>query len=488
MAALVVAWMPRLAAASDEPIKCNVKIDREPLGAALQRFAKQCGVQIIFFSEVTEGHKAPALNASFSLEGALQMLLSGSQLNFRVINPKTIAILNATAPAPSQNPNTANDRKLKVEADKANGSDAEAVPDSAELFNEVVVTGTAEDLVATRTETPLREIPQTLSIISREQNRQENYAVLADALADAVGITTVRETSSGWSFLSRGFDITTFHLDGGAALNSLDSTADAFIVEPHMGEFDRVEVLRGADGLFGGEGDPGATINLIRKRPLSTPQLTVNVSGGSWDNYRTEVDATGPLSFDGALRGRLDVDYSNRKYFFKTADLDGSKVFGVLEYDLSSQTLVTAGGSMQWDNTRPVFGGLPRSSYDEDAHLPRRTGFTFDWSTYDTHTREIYYLQFTQYFGPRWKLRSMRRLGIRPPAMTWGRSLRGTLLSYIQDFNTHRDPTRRINWHSIPLSQAPSRCSVDVWTSPWERMYSDSRATPLLTIPSGIPR
>ena len=321
IAIIAVAWMPRLAAApaGDEPVKCNVKIDSQPLGAALQEFAKQCGVQIIFFSKITEGLQAPALNASYTLAGALQLLLSGSHVTFRVINPKTIAVLNSTAPEPSENPNApaSKDRKPKADADRANGSGGKTAPDGTVLFNEVVVTGTEEDLVATRTETPLREIPQTLSIISHEQSQQENYAHLADALADAVGITAVRETSLDWAFYSRGFFLTTFHLDGGAALNSFDYTATPFSVEPDMGEFERIEVLRGADGLFGGEGNPGATINLIRKRPLSTPQLSIDLSGGSWDNYRMEVDATGPLGFDGALRGRLDVDYSNRKYFSK---------------------------------------------------------------------------------------------------------------------------------------------------------------------------
>jgi hypothetical protein len=46
----------------------------------------------IFFSEVTEGLRAPALNGSYTASGALEMLLSGSHLIFREINPKTIKI------------------------------------------------------------------------------------------------------------------------------------------------------------------------------------------------------------------------------------------------------------------------------------------------------------------------------------------------------------------------------------------------------------
>jgi len=85
--------MTRLAAApSSEPIKYHFKIDSQPLGAALQQFAKQSDVQIIFFSQVTEGFQAPALDGSYTIPGALEMLLSGSRLIFRVINPKTIEI------------------------------------------------------------------------------------------------------------------------------------------------------------------------------------------------------------------------------------------------------------------------------------------------------------------------------------------------------------------------------------------------------------
>jgi iron complex outermembrane receptor protein len=95
---VAIAWITRLGAApSSEPAKYHFKIDSQPLGTALQQFAEQSGVQIIFFSRVTEGLQAPALNGSYTVSGALEMLLSGSHLIFRVINPKTIEIRSATA-------------------------------------------------------------------------------------------------------------------------------------------------------------------------------------------------------------------------------------------------------------------------------------------------------------------------------------------------------------------------------------------------------
>jgi iron complex outermembrane receptor protein len=91
---VAIAWITRLAAAapSTDPVKYHFKIDSQPLGAALQQFAEQSGVQIIFFSQVTEGLQAPALDGTYTISGALEVLLSGSHLIFRVINLKTIEI------------------------------------------------------------------------------------------------------------------------------------------------------------------------------------------------------------------------------------------------------------------------------------------------------------------------------------------------------------------------------------------------------------
>ena len=95
---VAIAWITRVAAApGGEPVKYQFTIDSQPLGTALQQFAAQSGVQIIFFSRVTEGLQAPALNGSYTISGALEMLLSRSHLIFRVINPKTIEICPPTA-------------------------------------------------------------------------------------------------------------------------------------------------------------------------------------------------------------------------------------------------------------------------------------------------------------------------------------------------------------------------------------------------------
>jgi outer-membrane receptor for ferric coprogen and ferric-rhodotorulic acid len=392
------------AAPSTEPEKYDFKIDSQPLGTALQALAGQSGVQIIFFSQLTEGLRAPALEGQFTLSTALEFLLAHSRLTFRLINPRTIEIRTLgvdssqsqyDAPAPKGG-------KARALAVPHQSLGEKTAAQNLAALDEIVVNSTAEGLVATRTETPLREIPQTISLISQEQMRQQNDTDLADVLKNAVGITVVQNTSLSSSFVSRGFTITTFHLDGGAALNSFGNTP--IFGTPDLGEYDHVEVLRGSDALFGGVGNPGASVNIVRKRPLATNEALFSAYAGSWNNTRAEADVTGPLGFDGALRARLDVVFGDKDYFFKPASLERKKIFGVLECDLTTRTLLTVGGSYQWVNAVPVVDGLPFYTDGSDAHLPRSMALAFNWSRYDTQTRE-YYAQLQQAFGGEWKLK-----------------------------------------------------------------------------------
>jgi outer-membrane receptor for ferric coprogen and ferric-rhodotorulic acid len=392
------------AAPSTEPAKYDIKIDSQPLGTALQALAKQSGVQIIFFSQITEGFRAPTLEGQFTLSAALELLLAHSRLTFRVINPKTIEIriLGAESSQSQYDAPAAKGGKARAPADPHQSPGKKTAAQNSAALDEIVVNSTAEGLVATRTETPLREIPQTVSLTSQEQIRQQNDTDLADVLKNAVGITVVQNNSLSSTFLSRGFTITTFHVDGGAALNSFSNTP--IYGTPDLGEYDHVEVLRGSDALFGGVGNPGASLNLVRKRPLASDEAMFSAYAGSWNNYRAEADVTGPLGFDGALRARLDVVFGDKDYFFEPASLERKKVFGVVEYDLTTRTLLTVGGSYQWDNAVPFINGWPLYADGSDAHLPRSMALAFNWSRYDTQTRE-YYAQLQQAFGGEWKLK-----------------------------------------------------------------------------------
>jgi outer-membrane receptor for ferric coprogen and ferric-rhodotorulic acid len=393
--------------AAGEPQTYLLKITSQPLSDALQEFSRQSGIQVVFFSHLTDGLRAPTLEGKYTLSQALHALLANSKLTFRSINANTVQI-EPVPQAPAEDTRGAAPPAAPqlIKNGGVRGSpETASSPDS----DEIIVTGTAEGLVATRVETPLRDIPQTISIISREQMRQQNDADLADALQNAVGITAVRSDSLDEEFFSRGYQITSFHVDGGAAMTATINSTVLFLGTPDMNEYDHIEVLRGADSLFAGVGNPGGTVNLVRKRPLATEEVMFSSSTGSWSNEREELDLTGPLGFDGALRGRLDGLYQDRNYFYEIASLKRRKLFGALEIDVTPATLLTLGGSYESDDSMPVGTGLPFYFNGSDSHLPRSTALGFDWAFDRSRMRELY-LQLQHEFAPGWKIKTSASL------------------------------------------------------------------------------
>ena len=364
------------------------------LDEALQELARQTGIQVVFFSKITAGRSAPELSGEYTLAAALTRLLEGSDLTFRQVNEHTVEVRQAP-------PRSA---RLPQKARRS-------TPASDNPLQEVTVIATAEQLVATRVPTPLQEIPQTITIISSEQIREQNSFDLGKVMENTPGIGVRQTNSLDETGYSRAFEVTTYHVEGGSALKPAINYLNLYEGgTPDLSEFDHVEVLRGSDALFSSNSDPGGTVSLVRKRPLSTPSFEMSATLGSWNNYRIELDATGPLTDDGALRARADVVYATRDYFFDRAHLDRKKAFAVVEYDLTPTATLTAGGSYQWDDALPLFSPIPVYSDGTDAHLPRSTGLTFPWAFYNTRIGNAY-LQYRQQFAADWILKLNTAVG-----------------------------------------------------------------------------
>ena len=90
--ALVFAGLLPRAMRGAEPAAHTLHIASQPLDSALQEFARQSGVQIIFISYLTDGQRAPALDGTYTVDAAMKALLAGSMLTFRRVNAKTIEI------------------------------------------------------------------------------------------------------------------------------------------------------------------------------------------------------------------------------------------------------------------------------------------------------------------------------------------------------------------------------------------------------------
>jgi outer membrane receptor for ferric coprogen and ferric-rhodotorulic acid len=445
----------------------SFNLPAQPLADALRALGSQAGVNVAFDPATVQGRNAPALQGNYAVQQALDQLLEGSGLVLRTTQGGSFLVEMRNTSSSVAHPALAQSKTFdfhiqsqslagtlrtigrttgqridfdidlvsKKKADAVNGRltgiealqqalmstgmHAEVTPSgvvtivpgpastsgNTQWLPEVMVHGTVESLSATRVPTALKEIPQSVSVISQDTLQQQNDNGLAEALTRATGIVVQKSTSLDSIFLSRGFYINEVHIDGGGPIN-LTNSGGAGLSSPvnDLSEYDHIEVLRGSDALFGGAGNPGATLSLERKQPQAESDASATVTIGSHDYYREVFDATGALGLDGALRGRIVAANTNQDYFYDRASRRQHKFYGVMQYDMTPTTMLTIGGSLEQVNAVPISNGLPLYANGADPHLPRSTSLIFPMNHSSTHNNEVFF-KLDQKFNDYWKLK-----------------------------------------------------------------------------------
>jgi len=396
------------AAYAEESVRFD--LPAQALEDSLRAIGKTTGANILIDRELVRNHGAPALQAWLTLDQALQRLLSGSGLRHRFVDEHTVVLapIDASSRVSGGAAGTAMAKARRgfsvstimmalLSPFTVFAQDGRAVNDN-ETIETVNVFGTLENTlsIGSKSGQSLRETPKSVTIVTRERIEEQNLTSLVDALNQTTGVTLASYSTVDSFFFSRGFRVQTMQLDGGAAAYTGDFGA---FLTPDMAVYDHVEMLRGVDGMYTGAGEPGGVINLVRKRAQSTPSLNVNVSAGRWNFGRVEVDATGPLTDDGRLRGRIVGAYENRDYFYDRGESDKKIGFGTLEYDLTDRTLLIVGASYERRKEDGYFiQGFPRYADGTDLHQPRSKSFAPDWSHWYLTSKEAF-LRVEQGYG-----------------------------------------------------------------------------------------
>ncbi|WP_428995284.1 TonB-dependent siderophore receptor [Lysobacter enzymogenes] len=240
---------------------------------------------------------------------------------------------------------------------------------------------------ATRLVLTPRQTPQSISVIGRQEMDDFGLTGIDDVMRVTPGISIVTYDSERTEYYARGFAIQNFQYDGipmqrDSAYSAGNTLSDTAI-------YDRIEVLKGATGLLTGIGDPGATINLIRKKPTRQWQGHVGLGAGSWDEHRAEVDVSGPLSDSGRVRGRA-VAVGQDKNGYSDRYRRSTRVFyGIVEADLGESTLLTVGADYQDSDPRgSSWGGIPLLDADGKFYkVARSFNNGADWSRWRQYTR-----------------------------------------------------------------------------------------------------
>lgn len=362
------------------------------LTETLNRFGAESGLLLSFSTELTTGLHSPGLQGSYAAHTALQVLLAGSGLEAvphgdGYLLRKTISIgTGAMITLPV----------VQVLAPEINRATTEGTGSYS--------TGSMN--TATKLSLSLRETPQSVSVLTRQQIEDQGLVTLDDALQNITGLVVQKGYHVGDSgnFSARGFTISNLLLDGVPTSTGANGTFNAD--NDALDIYDRVEVVRGATGLTTGAGTPSAAINLVRKRPTAEPRGSISAGAGSWDNYRVAVDASGALNQAGTLRGRAVATAQDADKFYDVAHDRNHQLYGILEADLTLDTMVSLGFHYRKvDND----GTLPSLPTDPDGRflpgLSRSTNLANDFD-YWKQTDRTLFAELSHHFSSGWQAKA----------------------------------------------------------------------------------
>jgi len=374
------------ALAADAAAVAAYDIPAGPLDVALARFGQASGALLSFPPELAAGRRSPGVSGRHSAPEALARLLAGTGLE-AVPQANGGYTLRALPAAPG--PTTLQPVKVTAQAEASattEGSGSYAAS-GATLF---------------KGSQALKDIPQSITVVTRQRMDDQRLDTLDEVLAHTTGVTLVKRPGGGSDIYSRGFMTNTLQYDG-VPLQRASTWGNAFAGSSVY--LDRVEVMRGAQGLLEGAGNPAGSVNLVRKRGMAERALNVEGRVGSWDNYGTRLEAGGPLNEAGTLRSRVVLDYEDRDYFVDTIHERNLNAYAALDLDLTPDTTVGIGlvHSVVKGN-KSLYDGLPRYANGRAIDLPRSTYIGASWN--DAERRETQALLDLEHrLAPDWKLK-----------------------------------------------------------------------------------
>ena len=260
-------------------------------------------------------------------------------------------------------------------------------------------------VTATKTDTPLAETPQSVTVVTRDQMVDQGATNLQDALTYAAGVRSDAYgiDSRSDSFLVRGSDAT-IYLDGLQTYSSGWYTSTA---RPDPYTLERLEVLRGPAGMLFGAGNAGGVVNMVSKRPQQETYREVGVQLGSFGRKQVQADLTGALTADGDWSYRLIALHRKSDTQVDYVPDDRSLVMPSLTWRPSAATSLTLQALWQKDKTGSTSQFFPWKGTilpNINGPLPSSRFIGEPGDGYDTERKTFGWL-FEHKFDDRWTFR-----------------------------------------------------------------------------------
>ncbi|WP_020564059.1 TonB-dependent siderophore receptor [Methylosarcina fibrata] len=366
----------------DANTRRHFQIAPQTLDSALKAFSAQSGLQLFYPAELVAGKNSPGLSGQFAPAQALQQLLKASGLQYRISNANTVTLEKSADPAKEPfEPQSATLPAMTVKG--------VAEYDSTDPYNPDYNRPNAT--TATKTDTPIMETPFSIQVVPRAVINDQQAIKVEDVAKNVSGVQPGNSDGNYYDgFIVRGFDIgNSTYRNGFRIQNTQSETVN----------LERLEVLKGAAAMLYGRIQPGGMLNLVTKKPLDTPYYSLQQQIGSYDLYRTTLDATGPVPGTDSLLYRFNLAYQNNESFRDFINTERIFVAPSLTWKASPSTQFNVNMEYRHENSASDYGlpavgnrpapipisrnlGEPGANQRDDAWLVEFTGshkFNDDW-------------------------------------------------------------------------------------------------------------
>ena len=311
---------------ADTTARQRFDLRAQPLPDALTEFARHAGLRVTFDAAALRGVRSSAVAGTFTVPEALRRLLDGTGVTARFRDLQTVVVGPVGARAP-------------------------------QVLRGVVVTGAASrargyaasySTSATKTDTPLRDAPQAVTVVTRTLMADQAMQGMADVVRYVPGVTMSQGEGHRDQPVIRGQNTTAdLFVDG--VRDDAQYYRDLYNVE-------RVEALKGANAMIFGRGGGGGVINRVSKQAQWAPTRALTLQGGSFDQKRGALDLGQGLG--GAAAARLNALYENSGSFRDGVRLRRYGVNPTAALAAGSRTFVRLGYE-RFDDERTVDRGIP---------------------------------------------------------------------------------------------------------------------------------
>ena len=281
--------------------------------------------------------------------------------------------------------------------------------DSVSL-NSITIIEEREDRVstgATGLDLDIKDTPQSISILGQNDLALQGATSSNQALELMTGIDVQQYETNRSVYNSRGYEIQLTQIDGMGTTNDYASVLgeqDTFL-------FEKIELIRGANGLLTGVGNASGTINYVRKKPTNKDEGLLNISAGSYNKFRGAIDYNKVFTEDGTWAGRIVISKEDKESHIRDLKNEKTSIYAVVDGQIGDNGILTMGATYQKnDQSAATWGSLTLNYLNGgQADFPISSSTAAEWTYWNTESKNAF-IEYSHLINDSWEAKASYNL------------------------------------------------------------------------------